>query len=78
MNNSTFGKAMEILGNRAYVRLVIDTKDIKNQSKSSLISQRIFRIKNLVSVCKIKEVLTLNKPLSVGICISEISTSLTL
>lgn len=30
MNNSTFGKAMEILGNRAYVRLVINTKDIKN------------------------------------------------
>lgn len=30
MNNSTFGKAMEILGNRAYVRLVIDNEDIKN------------------------------------------------
>lgn len=65
MNNSTFGKAMEILGNRAYVRLVIDNEDIKNQSKSSLVSQIIFS-KNLVLVCKIKEVLTLNKPLSVG------------
>ena len=65
MNNSTFGKAMEILGNRAYVRLVIDNEDIKNQSKSSLVSQIIFS-KNLVLVCKIKEVLTLNKPFSVG------------
>ena len=73
MNNSVYGKTMENLRKRVYVRLVTDeNKLLKLASKPTYVSSKIFN-KNLVAVHKIKESLTLNKPAYVGICILDIS-----
>ena len=76
MNNSVYGKTVENLRKRVDVRLITDEKKlIKWVSKPTYVSSKIFN-KNLVAVHKVKEVLTLNRPAYVGMCILELSKTL--
>ena len=76
MNNSVFGKTMENLRKRVDVRLVTNEKKLdKLTSKPTYVSSKIFN-ENLVTVHKIKETLTLNRPAYVGMCILDLSKTL--
>ena len=76
MNNSVYGKTMEILRKRVDVRLITDeNKLLKMAAKPTYVTSKIFN-ENLVAVHKIKEILTLNRPLYVGMCILHISKTL--
>ena len=76
MNNSVFGKTMENLGKRVDVRLVTNEKKLlKLTSKPTFLSSKIFN-ENLVTVHKIKETLTLNRPSHVSMCILDLSKTL--
>ena len=76
MNNSVFGKTMENIRKRVDVRLVISKeKLLKLASKPTYVSSKIFN-ENLVTVHKIKETLTLNRPAYVGMCILDLSKTL--
>ena len=76
MNNATFGKTMENLRKRVDVRLVTNEKKLlKLTSKPTYVSSKIFN-ENLVAVHKIKEILTLNRPAYVGMCILDLSKTL--
>ena len=76
MNNSVFGKTMENLRKRVDVRLVTNEKKLlKMASKPTFVFSKIFN-ENLVAVHKIKEVLTLNRPAYVGMCILDLSKTL--
>ena len=69
MNNSVFGKTLENIRKRVDVRLVTDEKKLlKYTSKPTYVSSKIFN-ENLVTVHKIKETLTLNRPAYLGMCI---------
>ena len=73
MNNSVFGKTMEILRKRITVKLINNAKDyVKCISKPSFISQKIFS-KNFIAIHKIKPVLILNKPIYVGFSILDLT-----
>ena len=76
MNNSVFGKTMENLRKRVDVRLVTNEKKLlKLTSKPTYVSSKIFN-ENLVTVHKIKETLTLNRPAYAGMCILDLSKTL--
>ena len=76
MNNSVFGKTMENIRKRVDVRLVTDEKKLlKLTGKPTYVSSKIFN-ENLVAVHKIKEILTLNRPAYVGMCILDLSKTL--
>ena len=76
MNNSVFGKTMENIRKRVDVRLVTDeNKLLKMAAKPTYVSSKIFN-ENLVAVHKIKETLTLNRPVYVGMCILDLSKTL--
>ena len=76
MNNSVFGKTMENIRKRVDVRLITDGKKLlKMSSKPTFVCSKIFN-ENLVAVHKIKEVLTLNRPAYVGMCILDLSKTL--
>ena len=76
MNNSVFGKTMEIIRKRVDVRLMTDEKKLlKMVSKPTYVSSKIFN-ENLVAVHKIKETLTLNRPAYIGMCILDLSKTL--
>ena len=76
MNNSVFGKTMENLRKRVDVRLITDSKKLlKMTSKPTFVCSKIFN-ENLVAVHKIKEVLTLNRPAYVGMCVLDLSKTL--
>ena len=76
MNNSIISKTMENLHKRVNIRLVINEKKLlKLTSKSTYVSSKIFN-ENLVTVHKIKEILTLNRPVYVGMCIPDLSKTL--
>ena len=76
MNNSVFGKTMENLRKRVDVRLVTNEKKLdKLTSKPTYVSSKIFN-ENLMAVHKVKEVLTLNRPAYVGMCILDLSKML--
>ena len=75
MNNSVFGKTMENLRKRVDIRLVTNEKLLKLTSKPTYVSSKIFN-ENLVAVHKIKEILTLNRPAYVGMCILDLSKTL--
>lgn len=71
MNNSVFGKTMENLRERVDVILVSDKNKLaKLVSKPTFVNNKIFN-ENLVAVHKIKEVLTLDRPAYVGMCILD-------
>ena len=76
MNNSVFGKTMENLRKRVDVRLVTNEKKLdKLTSKPTFVSSKIFN-ENLMAVYKVKEMLTLNRPAYVGMCILDLSKTL--
>ena len=76
MNNSVFGKTMEILRKRISVKLVNNARDYaKCISKPSFVSQNIFS-KNFVAIHEIKQVLTLNKLIYVGYSTLDLSKCL--
>ena len=76
MNNSCFGKTMENVRKRVDVRLITDEKKLlKMTSKPTYVSCKIFN-ENLVTVHKIKETLTLNRPAYIGMCILDLSKTL--
>ena len=76
MNNSVFGKTMENLRKLVDVRLVTNEKKLdKLTSKPTFVSSKIFN-ENLMAVHKVKEMLTLNKPAYVGMCILDLSKML--
>ena len=76
MNNSVFGKTMENIRKRVDVRLVTDEKILsKMAAKPTYVNSKIIN-ENLVAVHKIKEVITLNKPAYVGMCILDLSKTL--
>ena len=76
MNNSVFGKTMENLHKKVDVRLVTNEKKLlKLTSKPTYVSSKIFN-ENLVAVHKIKEMLTLNSPAYMGMCILDLSKTL--
>ena len=77
MNNSVFGKTMENLRKRVDVRLVTNEKQLLElTSKPTYVNSKIFN-ENPVAVHKIKETLTLNSPAYVGMCILDLSKTLT-
>ena len=64
---------MENLRKRMDFRLIADDKRlVKLTSKPTYVSSKIFN-ENLVTVHKIKETLTLNRPAYVGMCILDLS-----
>ena len=76
MNNSVFSKTMENIRKRVDVKLVTSKeKLLKLASKPTFVSSKIFN-ENLVSVHKIKETLTLNRPAYLGMCILDLSKTL--
>lgn len=76
MDTSMYDETMKIFRNRLDVRLATNSIEYqKLVSKPSFVSQNIFN-KNLVSVNKIKEVLTLKKLAYVGMCILDLSKTL--
>ena len=76
MNNSVFGKTMENLRKRVFVRLVTDKKKLdKLTAKPTYISSKIFN-ENLMAVHKVKETLILNRPAYVCMCILDLSKTL--
>ena len=67
---------MENLHKRVDVRLVTNEKKLeKLTSKLTHISSKIFN-ENLMAVHKVKEMLTLNRPAYVGMCILDLSKTL--
>ena len=73
MSNAVYGETMEKLRNRIDVRLVSNKKDyLKWTSKPRYMSQNILDM-DLVSICKSKVTLTLNKPACVGMCILDLN-----
>ena len=73
MINSAYGKTMENLLKRSNVRLVINEKDfLKYTSRPNHITHKIFA-KNHAAIHEIKPVLTLSKPIYVGITVLELS-----
>ena len=67
---------MENLRKRVDVRLVTNEKKLdKLTSKPTYVSSQIFN-ENLMAVHKVKEMLTLNRPAYVGMCILDLSKTL--
>ena len=76
MINSVYGKTMENLRKRINARLINNKKDfLKYTSKPTHITHKIFG-KNYVAIHEIKPVLTLNKPIYVGLTVLELSKCL--
>ena len=72
MDKSVYGKTMENLRIRVDVRLPTNAKYFEKLiNRRSYISQKILN-KNLVAVHKTKEVLLLNRPAYVGMCILDL------
>jgi hypothetical protein len=76
MNNSVFGKTMENLRKRLDVKLVSDKKKLLKMTSSPTFARAKALSGGLVAVKKVKEVLLLNKPAYVGMCILDISKTL--
>ena len=77
MNNSLLGKTMENIRKRVDVSLVTDQKKLsKLVSKPTYVNSKIFN-EDLVVVHKIKETLTLDRPAYAGMCILDLSKTLT-
>ena len=75
MKDALYGKTMENLKNIVVVKLLATKKTLKWTSKASYMSQKIFD-NNLVIIRKNKVVLTLNKPVYVGVCTSDLSNNI--
>ena len=76
MINSDYGETMENLRKRISARIVNNEKDyLKHTSKPTYIAQRVFG-KSYAAGHEIKPVLTLNKPIYVGLTVLESSKRL--
>ena len=76
MMNSVFGNLMENLRKRIDVKLVTSKqKLLKLSSKPTFVSSKIFT-KDLIAVHKVKEVLTLDRPIYVGMSVLDLSKTL--
>ena len=76
MNNVTYGKTMENLRNRINAKLANNKKFyLRCTSKPSYMSYKIFG-NNLVAIRRRKVALKLNRPVYIGMCISEYSKEL--
>ena len=73
MNNSAYGKTMQNLRKRSNVRLVNNAKDyFKYVSNPIFISQKYFS-QHFAASYEIKPILLLNKPISGGLTVLELS-----
>ena len=73
LNNCLYGKSVENQHKKINIKLINDKKTYqKVVNKPNFISQKIFD-KNFVAAQCSKTVLTLNKPIYVGLCILELS-----
>ena len=73
MKNVTYGKTMENLRNRINAKLANNEKFyLRCTSKPSYMSYKIFG-NNLVAIRRRKVALKLNRPVYIGMCISEYS-----
>ena len=73
MINSVYGKTMENFQKRVNARLVNSEKDfLKYTSRPTHISHKVFD-KNYAAIHEIKPVLTLNKPIYVGLTVLQLS-----
>ena len=73
MSNSVYGKTVENLKKRIKVRLVNNAQDYtKYVNKPSFVSHKMFN-KPFVAIHEIKPVLTLDKPIYVGLSIPHLS-----
>ena len=73
MINCIYGKSCENIRKRIIVKSVNNSKDyLRCVSKPNFISQKIFD-KVFVAIYQIKQVLTLNKPIYVGLTVLEVS-----
>ena len=73
MINSVYGKTMENLRERINIRPVNNKQDfLKYPSRPTHIPHKVFD-KNYAAIHEIKTVLTLNKPIYVGLTVLELS-----
>ena len=73
LNNPAYGKTMENMRKRIKIRITINEKDfLKYASRPTYIGHKKFG-KNVVVVHEKKKLLTLNKPISVGNTVLELS-----
>ena len=72
MINSVYGKTMENLRKRMYVRLVNNKKDLKYTSRPTYITHKLFD-KDYPAIHEIKPVLVLNKPIYVGFNVLDLN-----
>ena len=76
MNNAVCERTMEDLRNRIDVKLASNKRNyLKWTSKPCYLSHKIFD-NDLVTTCKSKVTLTLNKPAYIGMCILELNKEL--
>ena len=76
LNNSVFGKTMENIRKRVDVRLVTDKKKLsKLASKPTFVNSKIFS-EDLVAVHRRKEILKLDRPAYLGMCVLDLSKTL--
>ena len=73
MINSVYGKTMENLRKRINVRFVNNKKGLlKYTSRPTYVTHKLFN-KNFAAIHEIKQVLVLNKPIYVGLTVSDLS-----
>ena len=73
MNNSVYGKTMEILRKRIKIRVAKNSQDfIKSTWRPTCVNWKVFK-NNLAAIHEKKISLTLNKPIYVGFTVLEIS-----
>ena len=76
MNNSVFGKTMEIIENHVDIKLVCDEKEaIKLAAKTNYDRFTIYD-ENLIAVHTKRTKLVYNKPIYLGMCILDLSKTL--
>ena len=76
MNNSVYGKTMENLRKRVNVKLITNqNKLLKCVSKPTFVTSKIIN-EDLVVVHQLKETITMNRPIYIGVCILDLSKTL--
>ena len=76
MNNSVFGKTMENIRNRVYIRLVNEEKQAEKLSSKPTYGGRTIFDKNLAAVHMKRIKIKFDKPLYVGLCILDLSKTI--
>ena len=76
MNNSVFGKTMEIIRNRVDIHLVTDEEQVSQFISKPNYQHRTIFCDNLAAIHMKKTHLVFNKPVYLGMCILDISKTL--